>query len=431
VVTEKGVKKLKPLPKTAVTNWAGLDKFLHIALTDAAGKKVYDQDQTFCPNSWETARTTPDAPARSPYPDACNDHPFTLGAVWGIQAGWSANTASQSGVGGPGTPQQFDVPDGAYTATVSVNKPGMAAFGIPADKATASVKVSVKTEVPPPGKGGAAAAAARKKGLAGPAGTLLKPAAKPAAVTTKIPAGPKPDLRAVPALGIEINDGSEGKASGSGQPVAKADEPKTQYLAFSANVWNGGDSPLVVDGFRTPGADVMDAYQYFFDAKGKQVGSMKTGTMEYDAREGHQHWHFRDFARYSLLSADKKEVVRSQKEAFCLAATDAIDLTLKSVNFRPTNTNLHTACGSETALSIREALDIGWGDTYAQFRPGQSFDITGLQNGTYYIQVVANPEKHLIESNLNNNTSLRKVVLGGEPGSRTVTVPPYELIDAP
>jgi len=48
-----------------------------------------------------------------------------------------------------------------------------------------------------------------------------------------------------------------------------------------------------------------------------------------------------------------------------------------------------------------------------------------------YIQVIANPEKRLQETNTGNNVALRKVVLSGEPGARSVTVPPHELIDAP
>ena len=80
---------------------------------------------------------------------------------------------------------------------------------------------------------------------------------------------------------------------------------------------------------------------------------------------------------------------------------------------------------------MREVLDVGSGDTYTQYRPGQSFDITDLPNGTYHIQVIANPANRLQETDLKNNVSLRKVVLGGTPGARTVSVPPVDLIDAP
>ncbi|MGA4978967.1 lysyl oxidase family protein [Streptomyces cinereoruber] len=245
----------------------------------------------------------------------------------------------------------------------------------------------------------------------------LGPAAERPTGTPSVPDVPKPDLRSLPAYGITISDGTE-------------NIPGKDYLAFSANVWNAGPAQLVVDGFRSPGKATMDAYQYFYDAKGKQVGYTPTGTMEWDPRPGHVHWHFTDFASYRLLKADKKEAVRSGKEAFCLANTDAVDYTVKNANWHPNNTDLATACGQENSISVREVLDVGSGDTYTQDLPGQSFDITDVPNGTYYIQVLANPAKRLKETNLNNNSALRKVVLGGKPGKRTVTVPAHDLVDA-
>ncbi|MEU0589481.1 lysyl oxidase family protein [Streptomyces sp. NPDC006132] len=245
----------------------------------------------------------------------------------------------------------------------------------------------------------------------------LAPPSKRPTGKPSVPDVPKPDLRSLPAYGITVTDGEE-------------DIPGKDYLAFSANVWNAGPAQLVVDGFRSPGKDKMDAFQYFYDAKGKQVGYTPTGTMEWDPRPGHEHWHFTDFASYRLLKADQKEAVRSGKEAFCLANTDAIDYTVKNANWHPNNTDLSTACGEENSISVREVLDVGSGDTYTQDLPGQSFDITDVPNGTYYIQVLANPDKRLQETDLDNNSALRKIVLGGEPGKRTVTVPAHDLVDA-
>ncbi|MEV4047739.1 lysyl oxidase family protein, partial [Streptomyces sp. NPDC049744] len=244
----------------------------------------------------------------------------------------------------------------------------------------------------------------------------LQPLAKRPAGKPAVPDVPKPDLRSLPAYGIVVTDGEK-------------DIPGKDYLAFSANVWNAGPAQLVVDGFRSPGKAKMDAYQYFYDAKGKQVGYTPTGTMEWDPRPGHVHWHFTDFASYRLLKADKKEAVRSGKEAFCLANTDAIDYTVKNANWHPYNTDLATACGEENSISVREVLDVGSGDTYSQDLPGQSFDITDVPNGTYYIQVLANPEKRLKETSVDNNSALRKIVLGGKPDARTVTVPAHDLVN--
>ncbi|MDX6279525.1 MAG: hypothetical protein QOH03_596 [Kribbellaceae bacterium] len=416
--------KPKVLPAGSVTDFGGLAKFLHLTITDATGKKVYDKDRTFCLNG-EGSRTRPDAPATSPYPEGCSANPFTLGAVWGLQSGWSSNTTSYYG-----NDENVDLPEGKYTAKVTVNKAYKDFFKIGAYDSAVTLKVTVKN-VADCGHGVAegckqAFAKARAKALTKtgvapkPAKIQAKPHAQRPAGKASVPAGPKPDLRSAPAWGIQVTTGDEGT------PEADKD-----YLAFSATVWNAGPSPLVLDGFRRQGTELMDAYQYFYDANGKEVGYQNTGTMEWDPREGHVHWHFTDFARYSLLNAKQSEVVRSQKEAFCLAATDAIDYTVKNANWHPSNTDLHTACGNHGSLSVREVLDVGSGDTYEQFRPGQSFDITGLANGTYYIQVQANPEKRLVESSTKNNVALRKVILGGTLHHRTVKVPPVGLIDVP
>ena len=221
-----------------------------------------------------------------------------------------------------------------------------------------------------------------------------------------------PDLRSLPAWAIRVSDGGN-------------------FLQFSATVWNAGDSPLVVDGFRREGEDTMDAYQYFFDAAGNQTGYQQVGEMHWDGRPTHQHWHFEDFARYSLLDASQVEAVRSRKEAFCLANTDAVDLTVPNAAWNPDNTDLSTSCGDMGSLSIREVLASGWGDTYAQFRAGQSFDLHGLPNGTYYVAVIANPENRLVESSTDNNVSLRQVIIGGTENARTVTVPRVGLVVEP
>jgi hypothetical protein len=183
-----------------------------------------------------------------------------------------------------------------------------------------------------------------------------------------------------------------------------------------------------VEGFRRPGQAVMDAWQYFY-SNGVPVGRAPTGNLTYDARPNHQHWHFEQFARYSLLGADQTQVVRSEKTGFCLAPTDAIDLTAAAADWNPYSVGLGTACGSEGSIWIREVLPTGWGDTYFQGLPGQSFDVTNLPNGTYYISVQANPDGLLIEANTTNNTEIRQVILGGKPGHRTVTVPPWHGID--
>lgn len=401
--------KAKALPAGITNKYNGLPGFSRLTITDAKGKKLVDRSQTFCPNSYESARTRPDAPDKSPYPMDCSENGFTVSSMWGIQSGWTAPTGEN------GT--QIKLWMGKYTAKVEIAPKYRALFGIPANQATTTINVTVR-KAPEGGHGRVGQRIAAEDKARKAAEPQPKPNAKAPTGKDSVPAGPKPDLIALPAWGARISKGEEGT------PTAKND-----FLQFAATVYNGGPSTLVLDGYRRQGQDLMDAYQYFYNEKGQQVGHAKTGTMEWDARDGHTHWHFTDFASYRLLKANQTEIVRSQKEAFCLAATDQIDQLAKNANWRPMNTDLHTACGTYSSLAVREVLDVGAGDTYDQTRPGQSFDITNLPNGTYFIQVLANPEKRLYEANTTNNMALRKVILGGVKGARTVQVPAHDLVN--
>jgi hypothetical protein len=251
--------------------------------------------------------------------------------------------------------------------------------------------------------------------VSGGESTSLQPAPTAPGDETVIPDDtPMPDLRSLPAFSIGLRH---------------ARATNRDYLQFAANVWNAGVSPLVVDGFRRQRGAVMDAFQYFFDTDGNQVGHAPAGTMQWDARDGHHHWHFTDFARYRLLDSSKRFVMRSHKEAFCLANTDAVDFTLPGANWNPDGTDLHTACGNNRSLAVREVLDSGSGDTYFQFVPGQSFNITSLPNGIYFVEIMANPARRLHESDLTNNVSYRKVRLGGTPGHRTVRAAQVGIVE--
>lgn len=382
-----------PLPDTTMPTFADLQHFVRLDVTKVGTTVTRTSRHAAClGGGFEQGaeRVRPDAPATSPYPANCFYNPYSLGAVQGVQEGWAAP------VFGNGAPLRLK--PGSYDVTARITRTYADAFGLSAADATRTYRLVVKRESDFFRQATERAASPR------PA------AAEPATTAAGEVADTRPDLRSLPAFGINV--------SGNGN-----------FLRFFATVWNGGDSPLVVDGFRRPDEDVMDAYQYFFDGDGQQTGFQRVGTMHWDDRDTHQHWHFKDFARYALLDAGKVEAVRSKKEAFCLAPTDAVDLTVDNAAWNVQNSDLSTACGDSSALSIREVLASGWGDTYAQFRAGQSFDLRGLPNGVYYVAVIANPDGRLVEGSTANNTSLRKVRIGGTPGARTVSVPQVGLID--
>jgi hypothetical protein len=343
-------------------------------------------------------RMVPDADIKNPYPHTCYYNPFALGAVNGVPAGWASSVF--------GYEAGIRIRPGDYEMTVTVTKGYADALGMSAAQRTATTALTVVDEGQCRGcrDHGTNPRLTPNRNEPDPNGGIDSLADLPEGT-------PVPDLRSLPAFGIQVNR-------------------KGTQLQFAANVWNGGNSPLVVDGFRRDGEDIMDAYQYFLDSDGNQVAYQQVGEMEWDPSPTHQHWHFTDFATYELLNADMTRAVRSGKEAFCLANTDAVDMTGEGAEWEAYRDDLGSVCGGYETRSIREVLSAGWGDTYAQFRAGQSFPIKNLADGIYYVRVLANPEGTLIESDTDNNESLRKVrIYTNRHGERKVKVAPVGLVD--
>lgn len=353
-------------------------------------------DIPFCPLTPERFRVDDTGPALPTYPYGCAETELTTGMVWGVDTGWAGRAPDSFFVA------EF-VPDGTYRLDIEINRRYRGLFRIPANQARASLSVEIVTgEVIDGPEGDDAAGTDRRVGdIHGlPAQTALPPTVSP-------DASGLPDLIALPPFHVNI---------------AGPDDPGSEGLdaiTFGANVWNGGEGPLVVEGFRRPGEPLMDGYQYFYE-NGSLVGSELVGELEYDPVPGHRHWHFRDFAQYRIIDDAGNEMATSGKEAFCLMPTDPIDLTIPNADWRVWDSGLATSCGSFGALWIREILQVGWGDTYYQSVPGQWIEITDVPNGEYLLEVTANPDGRLKELSTANNVATTRISLGGEPGARTV-----------
>jgi hypothetical protein len=387
----------RPLDPALLDGWNGLKDFFEISFVKN-GSEVVAMTQPFCPGGFQRERLDDSGPDVPTYPSGCYANPFTKGVVWGIDAGWAAG--SSGGV----EPPLLDIPNGLYTVTVTIAEPFTDAFSISAENASARFAVRIQTvrdfECGP-----------RCRHRARMVGAAEEQAAQQVPVVDSPDADTLPDLIALPSWGINVENRRE-----------------RATLTFGATVWNGGAADLVVEGFRRSDEAIMDGFQYFYDGD-EVVGKAAAGELEYDDRDGHDHWHFKQFAAYSLLDADGNEVRKSRKEAFCLAPTDAIDMTLPEADWNPGSIGLHTACGGPNSIWTREILPLGWGDTYFQGLPGQSFWITNLPNGTYFIKTEANPGGLLYETTDANNVELREITLSGRAGNRKVTVPPWNGID--
>jgi hypothetical protein len=387
----------RSLPGSLLDGFNGLRDFLRLSVTDAAGTVVASFRPLFCLNE-NPQRAVPGSARTNPYPPGCGFDPFPKSLVMGLPRGWAADPASFSASFPPPTVR---LAPGTYQVTAAIAPQYVRLLHIAAADATASVKLTVVT--------GRSAAAPKT----GPAlARTLAPLPRVPHLASP-PAAALPDLVPLPSWGISTSHTRSGR----------------DLLTFGATVWVGGNSPLDVEGFRSNGSPVMKAYQYFW-RNGKVIGRARAGTMGFEKGKGENEWHFEQFARYRLLTASKKVAVISHKVGFCIAPTDPVNLLAPHAVWQPPSTGLgELTCGSPTALWVQEMMPVGWGDTYLQTLAEQAFDITSVPDGTYYIEITANPQHVLYESNTRNDVSLRKVILGGTPGHRTVKVPAWHGID--
>ena len=192
--------------------------------------------------------------------------------VLGIDEGWSAR--AQATLGRP-----LRIDPGTYRLTVSITEPYRTAFGIAAEDAEVSVPViATESHTEPRTTGGR---------LADDSGnTLEAQTQRTSAPIGTPPDSTLPDLEALPAYGIFVDNK---RKSGRVLHVHSERRRGTPDLApwssraFATRRVDHGRIPVLLRGRRP-------------------VNKLPAGQLAYDNRDGHDHWHFKDFAAYSLLT---------------------------------------------------------------------------------------------------------------------------------
>jgi hypothetical protein len=110
----------------------------------------------------------------------------------------------------------------------------------------------------------------------------------------------------------------------------------------------------------------------------------------------HEHFHFKDFATYALLDEQGRTVVTGRKQAFCARDSARVD---RTAEFFP-----KYDCENQ-------GIQRGWADIYPPELPCQYIDVTNLSPGTYWLEVVVNPNRSITELDYDNNRAAVKLDL--------------------
>ena len=187
-----------------------------------------------------------------------------------------------------------------------------------------------------------------------------------------------PDLRAVVPTHLQIQN-----------------KQQHEILRFTNGIANVGPGNWqMAPEFPTINDQPQKAIQQFLDAEGIIVFEKVASSFEFHPE--HHHWHIVDVVEFSVHkdAPDGILVGNSIKVTFCVI--DSYNLDGNS----PTSDRTYFEC--EVGL---QGVQSGWADQYHQSTPGNQIDITGAEDGTYYLVHNVNPSERLIEENMDNNSA--------------------------
>lgn len=106
----------------------------------------------------------------------------------------------------------------------------------------------------------------------------------------------------------------------------------------------------------------------------------------------HQHYHFRNYAKYELVDPNTGQVWKAAKRGFCMLDTDPNPAYLGEAP----KAGQYKSCGTLTTPG-NQGISHGWSDTYKFYLGGQYFVLDGgdgqpvVPPGQYIIRITANP----------------------------------------
>ena len=161
---------------------------------------------------------------------------------------------------------------------------------------------------------------------------------------------------------------------------------------------NVGQGKMEIRGGADNGDGTQQVYQRIYNSDGTFTDRFAGNFVYHPA---HNHIHFEDFAQYNLRARPDDNSVGAvvsdgSKTSFCLEDVDSFN---KSLPGAPQSA-VYTAC-----TAVLQGISIGWADVYRSYLEGQWIDVTGIPDGKYWLEIVDDPDNHLMESDDTNNVS--------------------------
>jgi hypothetical protein len=168
---------------------------------------------------------------------------------------------------------------------------------------------------------------------------------------------------------------------------------------FTGALPNIGEGPLEIREVTHPN-NVQDVYQRIFDSDGSSTERL-VGSFADAASIPPRHLFLPGIAQYNLRTVTAGNglgpvVASNDKTSMAVVDSAVYDSSLP--NYDPTRP--YRSVSAEIL-----GISVGWADVYPTNLPGQWVEATGLPDGQYWLEVIADPYDRIVELNDENNTT--------------------------
>jgi len=213
------------------------------------------------------------------------------------------------------------------------------------------------------------------------------------------PAGSAPGDELLPDLRVE-QPGEIYIAKGKKAVRLRTSNSVSNVGAGPLEIYSGDEDDLCGAGgvrtFQRIFEDTVNTPGYFNRKNPAEAESFETvdsGCSRY--HPAHDHWHFDNFARYTLVRESNGAIVgKSKKVSFCVIDTGRPHPGLPGSpgeSYYPQDPEGGNPQFPTCSATSVDGLSIGWEDTYGAALPGQGINITGLRGKRFCLVLETDP----------------------------------------
>lgn len=206
------------------------------------------------------------------------------------------------------------------------------------------------------------------------------------------------------------------------QEYAWNDPLYPRQLRLAATIANIGYGPMEIKGAKAEKEGRLAVNQRIYNRKNGELAyqDFPAGTMYFENKPGHNHYHVDDWVEFRLVKIINKKrtvITKGSKVSYCLFTTGIIYQhdQFSTINGKKYGENMpNYGLGYYPSCNFdKQGISVGGYDTYGMLYEGQYLELPeNLKSGDYTLEIEIDPHHWYRERNKKNNIFSMKVHIG-------------------